>query len=101
MTRYNLTETAEEELREILRYLMDRDGPARTMHVHQKFLQAFEILTHSPGLGYHRPALTGNSLRWWPVFRYLVLYDPGIEPLTILRILHRARDLDRIFTEEK
>jgi hypothetical protein len=31
------------------------------------------------------------------VFRFQVLYDPDSQPLTVLRILHGSRELDRIF----
>ncbi len=101
MTSYVLTETAEGELREILRFIADKDGESRSLHVLEHFEEAFDRLAASPGIGFHRKQLTGPSLRWWPVFRFLILYDPREEPLTVLRIVHGARDLKRLFRREQ
>ena len=100
MSRYLLTESAEGELEEVLRFIAEQDGKSRAEHVLVHFLDAFDNLASSPGIGHHKRRLTGDTLRWWPVFRFLVLYDPEAEPLTVMRILHGARDLDRIFRDE-
>ena len=100
MSRYLLTEIAEDELEEILVFIAERDGKGRAEHVLGHFLDAFENLASSPGIGHHKRQLTGRTLRWWPVFRFLILYDPEAEPLTVLRVLHGARDLHRIFSRE-
>jgi antitoxin ParD1/3/4/toxin ParE1/3/4 len=97
MSRYLLTETAEEELRGILGFIAEESGQARALHVLDALESAFEALAAAPGIGHHRSQLTGTTLRWWPVFRFQVLYDPESRPLTVLRILHGSRDLDRIF----
>ena len=99
MSRYLLTETAEGELEEILDFIAERDGKERAETVLVRFLDVFENLASSPGIGHHKHDLTGEALRWWPVFRFLVLYDPEVEPLVVMRILHGARDLNRIFSE--
>lgn len=100
MSGYLLTETAEEDLDEILGFIAERDGKARALHVLERLVDAFERLAASPGMGYHRKQLTGPELRWWPVFRFLILYDPQASPLVVLRVLHSARDLERLFRRE-
>ncbi len=97
MIRYLLTATAEGELGEHLRFISEGSGKTRALHVLENFEEAFERIAASPGIGYRREQLTGPELRWWPVFRFLVLYDPTSKPLTVLRVLHGARDLERIF----
>lgn len=97
---YTLTETAEAELVELLTFVAERDGTARALHVHSKFVEAFEHLAHAPGTGAKRPALTGERVRWWTVFRWIVIYEHEDSPITILRVLHGARDLDRLFGSE-
>lgn len=99
MSGYFLTQTAEDELREILRFIAENDGEGRALHVLERFHEAFDRLAASPGIGFRRDHLTGESVRWWPVFRYLVLYEPGEKPLTVQRILHSSRDLDRLLSE--
>lgn len=97
MTAYVLTETAEDELREILSFVARRDGLGRAEQMLDRFLDAFDLLVASPGIGFQRVQLTGDAIRWWPLFRYLVLYDPTLTPLAVIRILHSARDLERVF----
>ena len=97
MAGYLLTAAAEEDLAEIVRFIAQSDGVGRASHVLEAFLEAFDTLTFTPGMGYRREHLTGATLRWWPVLRFQVLYDPETDPLTVMRIVHGARDLDRIF----
>ncbi|MEM7204099.1 MAG: type II toxin-antitoxin system RelE/ParE family toxin [Planctomycetota bacterium] len=93
---YQLTATAEHDLEQILHYVAGRDGINRALHVHSKFTTAFETLTAMPQIGTLRPNLTGDVVRWHHVFRWAVLYDPQAKPLTILRIIHGAREIERI-----
>ena len=97
---YQLTETAEDELAEILGGIADKDGVARAIHVHGKFIKAFELLAFQPGSGRSRPKLTGERVLWWPVFNWIVIYDPRSTPLSVLRVIHGARALDRILSPE-
>ncbi|MEM6454500.1 MAG: type II toxin-antitoxin system RelE/ParE family toxin [Acidobacteriota bacterium] len=101
MSRYLLTEIAEDELEEILGFIAEHDGSSRAERVLVRFLDAFEHLAYSPRMGRRRQQLTGDTLRWWPVARFMVLYDPEADPLTVLRILHGARDLNRIFRDDR
>ncbi len=75
----------------------------------QRFLSAaetaFQRLSEMPELGSHQecrsPLLAG--IRQWavPGFRgYLIFYRPGPGAIRILRVLHGARDIDRILIEE-
>lgn len=93
---YQLTETAEDELAKILRFVAARDGVDRAVHVHTVFVETFERLASMPDSGSTRPHLTGVRVRWWAVFRWVVIYDPESSPLTVLRVIDGARDLERI-----
>ena len=93
---YQLTDTAQADLAEILLYVADRDGAERALHVHDRFVHAFELLAAQRGSGTTRPNLTGEHVRWWFVFKWAVIYDPESSPIRILRVIHGARDLDRL-----
>ncbi len=97
---YRLGRTAENELAEILLYVAEQSGVDRALHVHAKFVEAFEHLAGMPGSGSKRTEITGDAVRWWRVFDWVVLYYPESSPLTILRIIHGARDLDRILNPD-
>jgi len=62
----------------------------------EMFDRNLEMLSDMPGLGPRRPEL-GKGVRSFPVGKYILLYraiDDGIE---LLRGLHGARDLRRVF----
>ncbi len=93
---YRLSQTALEELEEILLYVSERSGSSRALHVHAKFVAAFELLAEMPASGSKRTELTGLRVRWWRVFDWIVLYARETSSITILRVIHGARALDRI-----
>lgn len=43
--------------------------------------------------GHLREDLADPPVRFWPVGAYLPIYDPTSEPLTVIRVLHGARNL--------
>ena len=53
-------------------------------------------LAQNPGIGHVRPDLTNEDVRFWPVFKYLVIYRPATRPLEIVRVLHGQRDVKHI-----
>ena len=98
---YQLTQIAEAELGDILQHVADRDGVPRALEVHSHFERAFELLATQPGSGRRRPGLTGDRLRWWTVFEWIVIYDPENSPITMMRVIHGARALDRILRPDQ
>jgi antitoxin ParD1/3/4/toxin ParE1/3/4 len=48
-------------------------------------------------LGHRRDDLTTEPLRFWCVYSYLIAYRPDTKPLQIIRIVHGARELGRLF----
>jgi toxin ParE1/3/4 len=72
----------------------------------RRFLHAcnisFEALARMPGLGAQRTSRSPrfSSVRVWPVKgfeRYLTFYRPLADGVEILRVIHGARDIERIF----
>ena len=74
---YQLSRTAEDELGEILFYVAEQSGVDRALHVHVSFVEAFEHLAEMPASGSKRTEITGDRVRWWRVFDWIVLYDLG------------------------
>lgn len=93
MSGYTLTASAEADILEILQFIASRDGVDRAFHVHDKLVEAFEALAASPEIGTRKPHLTDSTVRWWPVFRFLVMYNAERSPIDVLRVVHSARDL--------
>lgn len=98
---YQLTQPAAAELESLLRFIADRDGTQRALLVHGKFLEAFEVLEAQPGAGATPGTLTGDHLRWWPVYGWLEIYDSTSDPIIILRVIHGARELERLLRADE
>ena len=54
---------------------------------------AVERIAERPGIGHTREDLTDRALKFWSVYSYLVVYDPESRPLTIVAVLHGARNV--------
>lgn len=54
------------------------------------------MLAEFPLVGRVREELDDPNARVWPVSGYLVIYDPGLVPLHILRVVREARSLGRV-----
>lgn len=61
--------------------------------------EKFHALARQPGMGRARPEL-GKSLRSFPVGRYVIFYLPLPKGVEIVRVLHGARDIEEVFTDE-
>lgn len=61
--------------------------------VEQAIEHAIQQLATNPQLGHLRRDLTTHPVRFWPVYSYLVVYDPNARPLEVVRVLSGYRDI--------
>jgi plasmid stabilization system protein ParE len=64
--------------------------------VRDEIFEAFHTLAKTPGLGHFRMDLAKESLRFWHVRGYLIIYRSEKHPIEIVRVLHGARDVQAI-----
>ena len=94
MGRYRISRRAQHDLREIVRYI-GQDNLVAAERVGQVILDAFEKLGDNPHLGQQRDDLTTLPLRFWPVMKnYMIVYDAGTTPVSIVRVYNAARDVN-------
>lgn len=93
--RYFLTAPAAADIDEILDYIAGQSVQNAVL-VAGRFEKAFEQITEMPTLGHRRRELADSAVRIYPVSGYLILYDPTLEPLHILRVVRGSRDLKRV-----
>ena len=98
MSDFVLTPAAEGDLLRLLEYL-EGDNPSAVLKVVDALDDAMQLLADNPAIGHLRPDLTRLDVRFWSVFRYLVIYRPDTKPLEIVRILHGKRDVKRLLDE--
>lgn len=93
--RFVFTEEAEGQLLEILDFLADESESA-AVRVRDAIYDAVSMLAENPGLGHTRQDLTDRPLKFWSIHSYLLVYDPDSRPLTVIAVLHGARDVEKL-----
>jgi antitoxin ParD1/3/4/toxin ParE1/3/4 len=96
MKRFVLTRPAERDLEQIKIFLVRKAGPVIARRVLKHIPGALEFLGNEPGAGHVREDLTSRPLKFWPVYSYLIVYDPITKPVQIMRVLHGMRDVEEI-----
>lgn len=91
------TDQAREDLRAILRYLRRHSRPAAA-RLAREVAERYELLAGSPRLGRARPEL-GADVRSTVIGDYILIYHATDEVVTIIRILHGARNIEALMRD--
>jgi plasmid stabilization system protein ParE len=83
---------ARQDLLEIWEFIAERDLDAAD-RVEKEIEKAVKKLAVNPRLGHLRLDLTSKAVRFWPVYSYLIVYDPEARPLEVVRVLSGYRDI--------
>ncbi len=89
---------AKTDLVEIWDYIAD-DSEARADAFIESIDQTLHSLAEYPKIGRVRDEIAIN-LRSFPIGRYVIFYRKFSEGIEIVRVLHSARDLDMIFSQD-
>lgn len=92
MRRFQLSEEAESDIREIWSYIA-ADNVKAAQKVRLALFDACQRLAENPRIGHVREDLTDQAVLFWPVGSYLIVYDPLRKPLSIVSAAHGARDV--------
>jgi plasmid stabilization system protein ParE len=93
---YLVAPGAEDDLRQIWRYLLGEAGLAVANRIQDELVDAFEALAALPGKGHRRSDLTSRDVLFFSVYQYMIVYRRGAL-LEIVAVLHGKRDLKRLF----
>jgi antitoxin ParD1/3/4/toxin ParE1/3/4 len=69
-------------------------------HVESVVRNKILFLSRNPAAGQWRKNLTGEPVRFFPVYSYLIVYRPETTPLQIVAILHGRRDVEQLLREQ-
>jgi toxin ParE1/3/4 len=89
------TQESDQDLLEIAAYIA-RDNPRAADALIDKIDQKLQLLAQFPGLGPERPEFA-EGLRSFPIGNYIIFYRRIEDGIVVVRVLHGARDLRRIF----
>lgn len=96
--RYRLTPNARDDVDAIGAFIAGENATA-ALRVLDALEQAFEELATTPGMGHTRVDLTDRPVKFLKVYSYLVVYDPASMPLTVVAVLHGARDIEQMLRD--
>jgi plasmid stabilization system protein ParE len=71
---YLVAPEAEDDLRQIWRYLLGAAGLAIANRIQGELVDAFEALAEAPGKGHKRADLTGGDVLFFSVYQYMIVY---------------------------
>ncbi len=95
---YTLTETAKQDLEEILAYIAE-DNLQAAYNWLDKLYENMDKLSLQPKMGHARLDLTSHPVRFWPVGNYLIVYALDAKNyVTIVRVLNGYRDIVHLLT---
>ena len=92
MSGFVFSATAKKDMLALWDYIAQDDINAAD-RVQEAIHNAIENLVALPGMGHRRDDIADETLRFWPVFNYLIIYRPESEPLEIVRVVSGYRDL--------
>jgi len=88
-TRHVLAPEAALDLVEIWRYIKEQ-GSFETAHrVESAILDRIILLARMPHAGHSRKDLTDESVKFFPIYSYLIVYRPETKPSQIVSILQQ------------
>lgn len=95
MSELRISPRASEDLIEIWSYIAD-DSVANADAFIDKLYETMQVLSRQPGSRRHREELA-SGIRSFPFGRYIVFYRAVTSGIEIVRVLHGARDIEKIF----
>jgi len=92
---YLVAPAAEDDLKQIWRYLLAEAGLAVANRIQGELVDAFEGLADAPGKGHRRSDLTNLDVLFLSVYRYMIVYRRS-KMVQIVAVLHGKRDVTRL-----
>ena len=92
---YRLTRRARRDVLNIWRRIAE-DSVRLANRIEDEFYELFESLGRMPGQGHTRQDLTSRPVLFFPLYSFLVVYQPDARPIRIMTVLRGRRNLKRL-----
>jgi toxin ParE1/3/4 len=97
--RYVLAPESALDLVQFWRYLK-RNASLEVANRTESHIRAkISFLAANPGGGHWRKDLTAESVKFFPVYSFLIVYRPDRKPLQVVAILHGNRDIEQLLKD--
>lgn len=100
-SRYVLAPEAAQDLVDIWRYVKEQSNVAISDRVEHTIRERIAFISGNPGAGHWRRDLTGEQVKFFSVYSYLIVYRPETKPLQVVSVLHGRRDVERILKDRR
>jgi plasmid stabilization system protein ParE len=97
--RYVLAPEAALDLVQIWRYIKKNAGLEMAERIETVIRDKIVYLAGRPGGGHWRRDLTDESVRFFSIYSYLIVYRPETKPLQVVAILHGRRDVEQLLKD--
>jgi len=94
MTRPHFSPSSRQDLLDILEHV-SRDKPSAAIALVEKLESECWLLARNSGLGSVREDLM-PGLRCWSVGNYVIYFFPAADGIDVARVLHGARDAEKL-----
>lgn len=91
-----VTGPAKDDLLSIWEYLADHATLDTADRVIAAIRDGIEQLVSTPRIGFMRESFAPPSVRFWRVHSFYIVYRWEKQPIEILRVVHAARDVQRV-----
>jgi antitoxin ParD1/3/4/toxin ParE1/3/4 len=95
---YDVSAEAQNDLFEIWRRIA-RDSVALANRIEGEFSDSFASLGRMPRQGHTRIDLTKRPVLFFPLYSFLIVYQPDVKPIRIMAVLRGRRNVKRILQE--
>jgi toxin ParE1/3/4 len=93
--RLRITPAGKADLADIWEYIAEDSVGSADAFV-DRLSETIQVLGHHPGIGRHRPEIA-PGMPSFPFEPYVIFYRTRHRVVEIVRVLHAARDIHRIF----
>jgi len=97
--RYVLAPEAALDLVQIWLYIRNNASLLTANRVESVIREKIAYLARRPSAGHWRKDLTDESVKFFPIYSYLIVYRPETKPLQVVAFLHGRRDVEQVLKD--
>ena len=101
MSKFLLAPIAKVDILEIWNYYAGQHADVFLADkIRDEIFAGIRAAARKPAIGHLRHDLADEPLRFWRVRKYLIIYRSEAKPIQVVRVLHGARDVQAVLSEE-
>ena len=98
MALYEISAEAQNDLFAIWQHIAE-DCVELADRIDGEFHDLFESLGRMPGQGHVRKDITRRPVLFFPLYSFIIIYQPSVTPIRILAVFRGRRDVGRLLSD--